>query len=150
MKTWSGVIERVFERDYNGTKLYSFRIKGVDRWFKTGKTALDFKEGDAIRFDEKNSQVMIDTLVEAKDLTPSAGSTEGTESVASGATAPTVGQRMAWESARRDATNIVVAALHTDALPWAKNTAKAKKLDLLVGYVNQVARQLLEPQEEDK
>ena len=62
----------------------------------------------------------------------------------------TPGQRMAWEAARRDATNLVVAMLNADVtveggvLPWAKNTAKNKRMDLLLGYVNEIATTFME------
>lgn len=154
MKTWTGKLTKKFHRDFQGTKLYSFQIEGVDRWFRTGKEEIAPTVGTMITFTEKNSQVMMDSVADAgpaPDVEPTTGTKSGpsqpTEPVAS--TAPTVGQRMAWENARRDATRIVVAALQTDVLPWNKNTAKAKRLDLLVGYVNQVAKDLLNQQNEE-
>lgn len=159
MKTWTGKVTELFERDFQGTKLHSFKIEGVDRWFRTGKEKLPFGQGTFISFTERNSQVDLSTVQES-DTPPSASSTEETEAAASksnpaaatGSSAPTVGQKMAWEAARRDATRIVATALEVegkglDVLPWAKNVAKGKRLDLLVSYVNQVAKQLLEQQE---
>lgn len=149
MKTWTGVIKKKFHRDFQGTKLHSFQIDGVDVWFRTGKVELPHAEGTTIKFSEKNSQVLMDS-VEVKDSTQSASVTEETAGAApSGTTAPTVGERMAWEAARRDATRIVATALEVEGkgvevLPWAKNTAKNKRLDLLVSYVNKVAKQLME------
>lgn len=146
MKTWTGKVEKQFERDFQGTKLYSFKLEGVDRWFRTGKERLTANEGDTITFTEKNNQVIPESVTE----TQSASSTEETEPTAAtptSTTGPTVGQRMAWENARRDATRIVVAALQTEVLPWNKNTPKNQRLDLLVGYVNQIAKDLLEPQD---
>ena len=147
MKTWKGKIEKKFERDFQGTMLYSFRLEGVDRWFRTGKEQVEQPEGATIQFDERNNQVQVESIAPCAEVSsstePPSGQTGQTRS-SSEATAPTVGERMALEAARRDATQIIVAALHTDALPWAKNTAKSKKLDLLVEYVHQVARQLME------
>jgi hypothetical protein len=159
MKTWSGQISKKFHRDFQGTKLYSFQLDGVDRWFRTGKEELPHAEGTTVTFSEKNSQVLMDTVVEGSSPVESAGSTEETAPVvsksdrveATGSSAPTIGQRMAWEAARRDATRIVTTALEVEGkgleiLPWAKNAAKNKKLDLLVDYINRVAKQLMEEQ----
>ena len=156
MKTWKGQVSELFERDFQGTKLHSFKIEGVDRWFRTGKEKLPVDPGKYISFTERNSQVDLTSVTEM-DSIQSASATEETEPAAApsapeATTAPTVGQRMAWEAARRDATRIVATALEVEGkglevLPWAKNTAKNKRLDLLVSYVNQVAKQLLEQQE---
>ena len=159
MKTWSGKISKKFHRDFQGTKLYSFQLEGEDRWFRTGKEELPHAEGTTVTFTEKNSQVMMDSVAEG-GTAPSVEQTTSTESTERSATtspsptsvtAPTVGQRMAWEAARRDATRIVATALEVEGkglevLPWAKNTAKGKKLDLLVDYVNRIAKQLMEEQ----
>lgn len=161
MKTWTGQIAKKFHRDFQGTKLYSFQLEETDRWFRTGKEEIQFEKGQMVTFSEKNSQVLMDTIVEATGSTPSASTTEVTEPAApaptesntTSHTSPTVGQRMAWEAARRDATRIISTALEVEGkglevLPWAKNTAKAKRLDLLVGYVNRVAKQLMEEQDD--
>lgn len=158
MKTWTGKLAKKFHRDFQNTKLYSFQLEGEDRWFRTGKEEVPFNEGQTISFQEKNSQVLMDSIVEGEAATSSAPATEEKEPAATqthgkaaSQSEPTVGQRMAWEAARRDATRIVVAALEVEGkglevLPWAKNTAKNKRLDLLVDYVNKIASQLLEAQ----
>jgi len=58
---------------------------------------------------------------------------------------PDVGTRIRYQAARRDATSLVVAALHTDALPWTavEQKNKGRKLDLLTGYIEQVTQTLL-------
>lgn len=160
MKTWTGKLAKKFHRDFQGTKLYSFQIEGQDRWFRTGKEELPHAEGTTITFQEKNSQVLMDTVEVGVGTTESADSTVETEKAAPSQPSETVsthhqtvGQRMAWEAARRDATRIVATALEVEGkglevLPWAKNTAKGKRLDLLVGYVNRVAKQLMEEQDD--
>jgi len=50
----------------------------------------------------------------------------------------------AKQDARRDATRVIVAAMETDNLPWAKNTPNNQKLDLLRGYINTLAEQFME------
>jgi len=50
---------------------------------------------------------------------------------------------------RRDATRIVVAAMQTGNLPWASNTPKNQKLDLLRGYINELSKQFKEDEEND-
>jgi hypothetical protein len=46
--------------------------------------------------------------------------------------------------ARRDATRVIVAAMQTGNLPWAKNTPNNQKLDLLRQYINTLTTQFLE------
>jgi hypothetical protein len=52
-------------------------------------------------------------------------------------------------AARRDATRVIVAAMQTGNLPWAANTPKNQKLDLLRGYINELAKQFIQEEEED-
>lgn len=59
-----------------------------------------------------------------------------------------MGKRIAWEAARRDACNVIVAALHTDSLPWNANLAKGKRLDMLRGYIKELTVQFLEDENE--
>ena len=155
MKQWTGKVAKKFARDFQGTKLYSFQLDGVDRWFRTGKEELPHAEGTTVTFSEKNSQVLMDTVAEGSSQDASAGSTEETAPAASnGSSAPTVGQRMAWEAARRDAARIVTACIEVEGkgleiLPWNKNVAKAKRLDLIVSYIHRVAKQLMEEPEDE-
>ncbi len=51
-------------------------------------------------------------------------------------------------NARRDSTRVIVAAMQTDNLPWATNTPKGQKLDLLRGYIQVLTEQLLEDEDE--
>lgn len=57
--------------------------------------------------------------------------------------------------ARRDATNVIVAALSVDhlttngVLPWAKNTPKNQRLDLLRGYINELAEQFIKDEDNE-
>ena len=48
---------------------------------------------------------------------------------------------------RRDATRVIVAAMETENLPWAKNTPNNQKLDLLRGYINILATQFKEDED---
>ena len=57
--------------------------------------------------------------------------------------------------ARRDATRVIAAALKIDhltvngVLPWAKNTPKNQRLDLLRGYINELADQFIKDEDND-
>jgi hypothetical protein len=143
MKEWTGVVETISDKDWNGIKLWSFKIEGEDRWFRTAKTPLDVPLGTTITFNERNSQVDLASISETTSSAPPPPPVTQTETVVS-----TVGSRIQWQAARRDACNVVVAALHTEALPWAKNTPKGKKLDLLRGYINELTKQFLEEENE--
>ena len=51
MKSWTGVVEEISSKDWNKIKLWSFRIEGEDRWFRTQKTPLEVPLGTQITFD---------------------------------------------------------------------------------------------------
>jgi hypothetical protein len=126
----SGVIEEIRSVDFNSTPLWSFRLGEDLTWYRIGKTTPDdagVTIGSHITFEHRNLQV-----------TP----TESTNTDLS--------RRIQWQAARRDACNIIVAAIKAEGydtkgiLPWAANVAKAKKLDLLRGYITQLTEQFIE------
>jgi hypothetical protein len=171
---WTGVILEVSAKDWNGTDLYSFKIEGEDRWFRTGTSPIPFEAGANVKFEERNTKVLVESM-ELSSAGPGAvtkplaeetlpdhchrppGAPPSTVRSASVSVEPAqyvgeVGKRLQWQSARRDAVAIVTAALALEAtnveskgvLPWAANIAKAKKLDLLIGYINQLAEGFIE------
>lgn len=152
MKTWNGQIDAISSKDWNNILLWSFRIEGEDRWFRTQKKRLPAEVGDHVTFDERNNQVILESVVVDQTSAPSAPTTpEGVaapvspsvESTKSPATID-VGARIQWQAARRDACNVIVAALHTDSLPWNANLAKGKRLDMLRSYITTLTNQFLE------
>ena len=149
MREWTGVVEQISDKDWNNIKLWSFKIEGEDRWFRTQKTPLDVPLGTTITFTERNNQVVMESVQSTESAAPSSDVVETSASTASPSTATApdangVGKRMAWEAARRDACNVVVAALHTDSLPWNKSLAKGKRLDMLRSYIKELTVQFLE------
>ncbi len=168
MKEWSGIIEEISDKDWNGVILWSFKLEGVDRWFRTRKTKVPAEVGDQIKFSERNLQVALETIVlgdapeseskyangakgtvpvhHAPDTPRKSAGTPASTNVGSTNNAATTdaGSRIQWLAARADATNVIVAALKMDALPWASNVAKSKKLDLLRGYIKELTQQFLE------
>ena len=155
MTNQEGIVQGIFDKDWQSIKLWSFKLEGSDRFWRLGRDKPEFKEGDFIKFSERNSNVdpkSIEVLgtagttstSDAPSDAPQPTAQSGSGSAVSAQSAKDVGERIRFQQARRDATNIIVAALHTDALPWASNTAKSKKLDLLVEYVKQVTNMLLE------
>jgi hypothetical protein len=155
VKEWNGIVEKISSRDFNGTKLWSFQLEECPRYFRTGKTEPQFMEGACVTFTERNGQVdpaTVSLTTDASAPTTSKSAPTQTElSVPAGAGAPpetapatSVGERIRYQAARADAARLVVAALHTDHLPHAANIAKNKRLDLVLGYVEQVTLALLE------
>lgn len=145
MKEWTGQVAVVSSKDFHGVKLWSFQLNESQRWFRMGKREPDIKEGEWVTFQEKNSSVEWSSLQGAKkeEGTPVVaqdGVVEQSETVP----ATNVSERIQYQAARADACRIVVAALHTEHLPHAANIAKGKRLDLLLGYVDQVTKTLLE------
>jgi hypothetical protein len=142
MKTWTGKVEEISDKDWNKIKLWSFRIEGEDRWFRTQKTPLEVPLGTTITFSERNNQVDLSTVVVQSSNETSAPTPPPAASTPDAAS--DVGSRIQWEAARRDACNVIVAALHTDSLPWNKALAKGKRLDMLRGYITELTTQFVE------
>lgn len=166
MKTVTGEVTSIHEKDFHGTMLYSFKLDEKPSFWRCGRDKPDVTVKDYIRFNAKLQNVIVpsieqaqrpeekltlnteiperEALVKAKDrldnkeIPPGVGVTRVTQEV-------NVNDRIRYQAARRDATNLVVAALHTDALPWtaAQQKNKSKKLDLLTGYIEQVTETLL-------
>jgi hypothetical protein len=144
MKEWKGQVSEIQGTDFQGTMLWAFKLEESSRWFRCGKNQPEITEGLWITFTERNSNVdPASILVSGASTANVTRVTEREESKPSD-----VGKRIAYQAARRDATHIVVAALHTDHLPHAANVAKGKRLDLLMGYVQEITDTLLK-QEND-
>jgi hypothetical protein len=158
----SGVIEEIRSVDFNSTPLWSFRLGEDLTWYRIGKTTPDdagVTIGSHITFEHRNLQVTVPSIkrIESRSVappapertvpaaTPSARRGSPTES-----TNTDLSRRIQWQAARRDACNIIVAAIKAEGydtkgiLPWAANVAKAKKLDLLRGYITQLTEQFIE------
>jgi hypothetical protein len=167
-----GQVKAVTSRDFQSIKLWSFQLEGSDRYYRTGKTKPDIGEGQWVKFEERNGVVQLESLevVDAptgaaappatepatsaseKSTTPRSDAPQSTAPSASVSEAPAppagaVGERIRYQAARRDASNIVIAALHCDHLPHASNVAKGKRLDLLLQYVAEVTQTLLEQED---
>jgi hypothetical protein len=147
MREINGVVETKSNKDWNGIKLFSFQVEGDPRWYRTGRAEIQEPLGARIVFSERNNQVVEGSVKPTTDSAPATAGSVDTPTTTASVTpsgSMDVGERIRWQAARRDAVSVIVAALHTDALPWAKSTAKGKKLDLLRGYINEVASQFLE------
>ena len=143
----TGQVRAVTDRDFQSVKLWSFQLEGSDRFYRTQKVRPDVEVGDWITFREKNGIVMTDSI--EKTTGTSAVVTAVETSVTEPATsAPSdVGRRIRFQTARADATRLVVAALEHDQLPHPTNVAKGKRLDLLLGYIDEVTKALLAQEE---
>jgi len=138
----TGTVRAVTNRDFNDVKLWSFQMEGSDRYFRTGKNEPSFQEGDTITFEEKNGIVITDSIAIGGEPTETVETTM-TEVVKQTDQPSVVGKRIQYQAARADACNIIVAALAADHLPHSANTAKGKRLDLLLGYVDEVTKTLI-------
>ena len=176
MNERQGQVKSVTNRDFQSIKLWSFQLEGSDRYYRTGKNEPKVTEGQWIKFNEKNGIVMTETImtfsresaptgavvlpetvaatsVQGRTYAPATESqgnvSPASTSAVTGAqhTSVDVGKRIRYQAARRDASNIVIAALHCDHLPHATNVAKGKRLDLLLQYVEEITQTLLEKEE---
>jgi len=151
MKTYEGLLKNKSEREWNGTMLYSFQLEGQNIWFRTGQKGITLDEGTPIRFkaNETNKQVDLESM-EKLDAAPAptkqTSATENTSTTREDYW--TNRERLdSVRTARADAARIVCAALAHDHLPHASNTPKGKRLDLLVGYVKEIAEELISYEE---
>jgi hypothetical protein len=147
--------------------LHSFRIESENIWFRTGTTDPELSVGDCVRFTAKRQKVDLDTLLPAQayEVEP-AGKSESPSATSAPARKAASGSMsrngyweekdrydkavrqplIAYQSARRDAVDVVVAALEADILTLGQK--KADKLELLCGYVDQVRDRFLKQYEE--
>ena len=143
----TGQVRDVTSRDFQSVKLWSFQLEGSDRFYRTQKVRPDVEVGDWITFREKNGIVMTDTIEKTTDTSAGATVVEPSETAPAISAPSDVGRRIRFQTARADATRLVVAALEHDQLPHPTNVAKGKRLDLLLGYVDEVTKALLKQEE---
>jgi hypothetical protein len=161
-KTHKGVVSRLYEKEWTDRDsgdeiiLHSFQIEGEKRYFRTGTKRPTFAEGDAISFvaDAKNGNVDLKSVKEVEADTVVAPKAAPSKAASSGATSrddywankekndvevlrPTI----AYSAAQKNATTLVAAALAADALSFG-STAKGKRLDMLVDFVEQTTLRL--------
>jgi len=167
-KTYEGIVSEVSatpwkDRDTNDDiVLHSFRLEDNNQWFRTGQKDPSLTAGDGIKFVTTRGQnVDVDSIEQLDPSkvtkpTPAAASTSTTTR-----TSPTASMTrnsyweekdrydkevrqpmIAFQSARRDAVDVVTAALAADILSLGQK--KADKLDLLIGYIDEVTDSMLE------
>lgn len=161
MTKWKGKIVQKANRDWHTATLYSFKIEGESKWFKTGTVDIPFDEGVVVSFEERNGKVDLKTVVEETGAAPSESAPKSpTQTVVTAVNGPNDSRENYWQkreerdiaqensrkiaAARADACTIVAAALAADHLPHAANTQKGKRLDLLLGYVREITNTFLE------
>ena len=156
MNNVEGTVKELREVEFKpGHVLHSLQIEGSNDWFSLGKVDPVSKGavvGRTIAFAERNRRVNPESLQVIagetartnKPVVKDVGAVSKYEGYDKPVLSSNVASRIQWQAARKDATAGVVAALHTDSLPWASNVAKSKKLDLLQGYITELTNQLLE------
>jgi hypothetical protein len=128
--------------------LHSFQIEGDSRFFRAGTKTIPADDGDQIRFtaEEKAGNFNVDVSTISK--VESAGKVVGRVAASSSAKDTywadkdayqknVVEPRINFSASQRDAVALVTAALEFDCLSFG-STAKGKKLDMLLDYVDQV------------
>lgn len=161
-KTYKGVVSKLYEKEWTDRDsgdeiiLHSFQIEGERRYFRTGTKTPTFSEGEAISFvaDGKSGNVDLKSVkkVEADTVVaPKAASSKAAKVSATSrddywankekndleVLRPTI----AYSAAQKNATALVAAALAADALSFG-STAKGKRLDMMVDFVEQTTLRL--------
>lgn len=163
--TFKGVVSKLYEKEWQDRDsgrdiiLHSFQIESEKRYFRTGTKRPNFDEGESISFvaDSKSGNVDIKSVkkvaVETVQAPKPTGSTASKQTGAGSrdgywaekekrdieVTAP----RIAYSAAQKNATTLVAAALSAEpcALSFG-STAKGKRLDMLVDFVEQTTLRL--------
>ncbi len=172
MRTITGTLEEVSNKDWHGTKLWKIKVDGVYYNMGTKEPPQIVPGSYAIRFNEANGKVVSDIQImdapvvqdkpaagpafadkpsRAHTFKPLYGGTSGTP-----LRVPSVNERIQWQNARADACRVICAALELEGradvkgvLPWASNLAKKKKFDLLKSYINELTREFIEEEENE-
>lgn len=137
--------------------LYSFKLEDDGTWYRTGTIQPTFDRGDSIKFTaqgqnvEKGSIQKSDapsgTPAESSGTPPANGSqtvraNKGTDWAAKDKYQKEVVEpRITFMASRSQAVELVCAAIANDALSFG-STAKGKKLDMMLDYVDQVTDRL--------
>lgn len=168
-KAYKGVVSATYEKDWKDRDtgddiiLYSFQIEGEKRYFRTGtETIPEINEGAYIRFtaDGRSGNVDLKTVADLGEAPKSPPRSSGGSRASAKRTGGTGGgsrdtywedkakrdievtePRISYSAAQKNATELVCAALNHDLLSFG-NTAKGKRLDMMVEFVAQVTEQL--------
>jgi len=170
--TYKGIVTRLYEKEWNDRDsgrdiiLYSFQVDSEKRYFRTGTKKPSFDEGESISFvaDSKSGNVDLKSVkkVEVETVQAPKPSGAGATNASSGSSSGTrdgywaakeardievTAPRIAYSAAQKNATTLVAAALAADALSFG-STAKGKRLDMLVDFVEQTTLRLAALQNE--
>ncbi len=150
MNKLQGIVEETSTRQVNGkfgpSTVYNFRING--EWYGAGFKDPGAKQGDMVEFVlEMNGQYKNakDTVVLASGDTPSGdGSSQAAAQPAPAALAPNKRElSIHYQSCRKDAIAVMALLLEQDAIP-IKATKQADKMDILLGFVNELTERYLQ------
>lgn len=167
-KTFKGVIDEVFEREWQDRDtgediiLYSFKVNGNNRYFRTGTNKPPIKAGLAYSFvaDAKSGNVDVKSFneIESEDVpAPKARAKSSGGGFKGGGARDSYWEdkaardievtepRISYSAAQKNATELVTAALAADILSFGQ-AGKGKKLDMLVDFVEQTTIRLAQLQ----
>lgn len=177
-----GIIDVVNEKPWEdrktgeSIKLYSFKLEGSNRWFRTGTTPVPFGKNDAVQFVADGQTVDLATMEAAQGEVERAPAPSARASTGRPASRQTVSRdeywankeardiakeeeyqnvaipRMTRSTAVQAAAAVVDTAIKNDALGFG-SSAKSKRVGMLAGYVTEIADELVKyimdgPQEE--
>ena len=140
-----GKVLGVYNKEFGSVTLWSYRLQDNDTFWRCGQEQPPIEKGDFIEFtaDANNN-------VNVASIKPATGEPTKEAPKAAPATIAPAKTGTPYAHARADAARIVCAALAHDHLPHPSNAAKGKRLDLLVGYVEEVTKALLKQEENNK
>lgn len=124
MSNYKGTVQKTYEKVFSGKTLFSFTLRGTKGFFRTGQTRPTFKEGGYISFEADDGlNVDVSTIESLSHKEPEV--TDSSKPVSAYVDREDFRQRsIIYQSARKDAIEVLNTMLAHDALRLPANTPK--------------------------
>jgi len=161
MNNYTGIVAKATSTPWGDKTIHSFQLEGNKKWFRCN----DYPKvtiGSAIKFDEDKGKVVLESIQSVEDsevgATPSTPTASASSSVSAGTAKLPTHRKVSttrdvsieWQSSRKDAIAIAVAAMNNECIDIPKSAAKAKKFDLFRAIILQMTEELYEEVQEKK
>lgn len=138
----NGQVAVVNGRDGKFGKMWSLKLEGDDTWYGTKSVRPDCDEGDVVEFNWANNKrgypdADLSTLVKLEGAAAAAPAATGGGEVAAGRNAYDRKQAViVYQSSRKDALELIKAAISADLVDFPAKGTKAEKYQALRMFVD--------------
>jgi hypothetical protein len=155
-----GTIAVLDSKEWNDVMLYSFQLEGTGRWFRTGRKAIGYQEGQSIKFMCNHKGVVDDASVEMVTPEQVAEAPKVEPRSASNGSFPrggardqywvdkaekdvTVGKDIAYQASRNAAIAITRVLYEAEAINYGKSKTAGAKQDSILSLVDELTERFL-------